>query len=84
VNIPRATNPPTVAKSAAACAVLGLLAFRAGHPVSARPTEFTHPWQLDAWQTGWVVGFDSERHKMTNRQSYGLAWMTLHNDIACL
>jgi len=74
-------NPPAVAKSASACAILGLLAYRAGHAYSDRPAEFRHPWQLEAWQQGWATGYDSARHHMVPKQAYSLAWVTLHNDI---
>jgi len=73
----------TIAKSATACTVLGLLAYRAGKSYSDRPAEFTHPWQLDAWQSGWSVGFDSEKRCRDAKQSYSLAWVSYHNDIAC-
>jgi len=74
-------NPPDVAASSAACAILGLLAYRAGHSMSDRPKEFTHPWQLQAWQQGWAIAFDSDRRKMVPKQTYSLAWVVLHNDI---
>jgi len=74
-------NPIQVSKSGAACAILGLLAYRAGHSFSDRPAEFEHPWQLDAWQQGWATGYDCARHHMEPKQAYSLAWITLHNDI---
>jgi len=78
--VPRLTYP-RVAQSAAACAILGLLAYRAGRPVEQRPKDFEHPWQLDAWQQGWQVGYDSENRCPHFKQAYALAWLTLHNDI---
>jgi len=76
-------NPstPKIAHSAAACAILGLLAYRAGRPVSDRPVNIEHPWQLDAWQQGWIAGFDSDKRCHTPKQAYGLAFVTLVNDI---
>lgn len=74
-------NAPRVAQSAAACAILGLLAFRAGRPVSDRPLALSEPWQLDAWQQGWTCGYDSENRCHSPKQAYGLAFVTLANDI---
>lgn len=77
------TAPRTVrvARSAAACAILGLLAYRAGRPISDRPVMLSEPWQLDAWQQGWTCGYDSEKRCATPRQAHGLAYLTLVNDI---
>jgi len=75
-------NQVAIAKSAAACAILGLLAYRAGKSFADRPADLTHPWQLDAWQNGWVAGHDSEKRCYTAKQGYSIAWLTLHNDIA--
>lgn len=49
--------------SGAACAILGLLAFRAGLGFAARPVKLTTPAQLDAWQQGWAAGYDASKIK---------------------
>lgn len=70
-----------VARSASACAILGLLAYRAGHPVSDRPATLTEVWQLDAWQQGWTSGYDSDKRCHGPKQAYGLAYVSLINDV---
>lgn len=74
-------NAVQVAKSSTACAILGLLAFRAGKSVSDHPTTFTEVWQLDAWQDGWCAGYDSERRCNNAKQAYSLAYLARVNDI---
>lgn len=70
-----------VAASASACAILGLLAYRAGKSIDARPATISQIWQLDAWQQGWTVGYDSDKRCHSHRQAYGLAFLTIGKDI---
>lgn len=62
-------KPETAAGCAAYCAVLGLLSYRAGYDAGMRPTWFTHPWQLEAFQIGWTTGYDSEHRVKTKEQA---------------
>jgi len=59
----------------AACAILGLLAYRAGCGFAERPPAIRTAEQLNAWQEGWQVGYDSEKLK-NHRQAYNLARAT--------
>lgn len=56
--------------SPAACAVLGLLAYRAGCPFAARPSWLVTVAQLDAFQFGWSAGYDT--HLLNTHQAYNL------------
>lgn len=51
------------AASGAACAILGMLAYRAGLGFAARPAKLVRPAQLAAWQEGWTAAYDADKIK---------------------